>query len=286
MSYLPLDNYDNVSYNEGDSSSAYRRGEITMGQEYYDLSEYNERKMQMKKVLVLMITLAMMLTMAACGIPATENIREGDGSSVVKNEKEEKNDDEEVPSATSKEVEIGTVLSAPEIGFGNGNGTLFVSFMTYDENGKVEESREITLMNMPDDTYVFYLTDPLKVDELIFDVSDEKIELYYKDVFATEYIKDTTSSQEELRKKLDESFDALGVLGFGTYDDIKFTKNEDQESLFTGSAYSYTLQMEDETVQILVDKETGVWVSVKHKGKDLVSVMDIKTADVKLPDYQ
>lgn len=242
----------------------------------------------MKKVLALLMALMMILSLAACGKKDSDKKESASGEPQAGTEVEqetpgkEEEKPEELPQSTAQ---IGDKLTQPEALFSDDIEKLYLYFTAKDENGEIQNN-EYTMYQVTEDYYVIYLTDgPLKLEEVIYEVHDEEILCYYKDVFASGYTQDTSVDQETLRQKVQDVFDVLAMMGVGDVSG-EYYKCADEEYTLHGPAFAYDVPADGDTIHILVNKATGIFTRITGAGFD-VTVMDIMIGDeVTLPAYK
>lgn len=260
----------------------------------------------MKKVLALLLATTVLLgLLCACDTEKkTFYPEENETNETVetKAEKDEETKDEEVKDEETKgeetkdketkEAAAGTVLDAPEASFDESIQDLYLYFTMPGENEGEVDSMEFTLDQVDDDTYLFYITDgPLKLNEIVFEVSESNgIAMYAKDVFATEFVKDTQSSQAELQTQLDEFMELVSffLMAHADFEGCQYRKSDAFNMALTGEVYVYDLLQNGEVDgQIAVDKETGLLVSMTDTdGKNIFTVQEIKIGKVEIPDFK
>ncbi len=201
-------------------------------------------------------------------------------------------DNKDQDSTQNSDVAVGEILDKPEVTFDSNTEKIYVYFISYDtESNNEPTTLEIAFDQITDDTYVIYVTNGLlKLNELIYEVTDSGITKYYKDAFSEKFTKEMTLSQDDLQKEVNSNHELFSLLTiYETFgESVKFRKSDAVVPFKSGDVYVYDLIEAGETTgQIAIDKKTGIMVSFKDdKGNSIFSVQDIKTSDFKIPEYK
>lgn len=235
----------------------------------------------MKKISSVLLILALLLGLCACG---TKSVTEKKTASEAG--ESDKKSEEKV-----EEAEVGTILNTMEVT--PALEKFYVCFTFADEQSENGISSMEIAMDDTEEPGIIYVTDgTLKLNEMVYEMdADGNITKYVKDVFMTEFVKDESLSQESLQNEKEKILDMLGLLGFGYGEDssVKYKKCESVDySFLPGPAYAYEVISDSSDVStIWLDRETGIVVNLcDADGNSILSVSDIKTENIGIPTYK
>ncbi len=257
----------------------------------------------MKKTIALILAAVTVLAMlAGCEI----NINTGSGSGSNNNDNQTATQaatqapvQEETQAATQAPTQsqqntqagVGDILDTPEVTFDLSIEDLYIYYTYPGETENEILSMELAVDQVTEDTYVIYMSDGLlKLDEVIYEVSDTGIAKYYKDVFAEGFTLETALSASALQAEVDsimELFSMFMCVG-EEWASAKFQKTNDFAFSLTGDVYTYDL-IENGVAdgKVWIDVATGLVVKIiDTDGTDLFSVQEIKTSNIDIPDYK
>jgi len=113
---------------------------------------------------------------------------------------------------TRPEAAVGDILDTPEVTFDTSIEDLYVNVILYGETEDDMQTMEIAVDQITDDSYVIYATNgTLKLDEIIYEVTDAGIAKYYRDVFGTDFTLETKLSPTELQEEVNSMMDLLSL---------------------------------------------------------------------------
>ncbi len=189
----------------------------------------------------------------------------------------------------NKPAAVGDILDAPEVIYTSEK--LYVYYTYPAETGDQTLSMELAIDQVTEDTYVIYASDGLlKLNEIIYEVTDTSITKYYKDSFMEGFVKNTELPLAALQKEKDGMMDLvfLFILDSAEYDMCKLRKSDASVFTPTGDSYVYDLILDGTvTGQICVDKATGVVVKcTDSQGTSQFSVQQFKTSGFTIPAYK
>lgn len=188
-----------------------------------------------------------------------------------------------------QEVAAGTVLDAPEVTFDTSIEDLYIAF-TYPGNGQTE-SMEIILDQLTADTYALYVSNGmLKLNEIVYEVTDSGITKYYKDTFMETFQQDTALTQAALEAEVAGVMELVltFMLQHPDLQGAQYRKSDAVSTALTGDAYVYDV-LDNGTLagQVCVDKATGLMVKMTDAaGNNTFTVTQLKTTGVQVPAYK
>lgn len=253
----------------------------------------------MKKAIALWMSVLILVGMlAACGSePQTPAVSQtpGEQEPAMNQDPVEQNPagadvPEETTAGSAQSNVTGELLDAPEVSFDTSLEQLYIYFTMPGEGDEVT-SMEIALDQVTEDMYVLYVTNGLlKLNEMVYEVSDDGITKYYKDTFMESFLLETELSQAELENEKNTMMELLScfMMMGSDLEGVQYEKTDEVAVALTGDALTYNMVQNGQvTGKITIDKATGLMVSMKDaEGNSLYTVMDIKTSDLGIPAYK
>lgn len=274
----------------------------------------------MKKIKLLSLILALLLVISVftgCGNNDSEDEDDEDDEKTEQTEKnndddEEQNDNQDssdTPAVTEKKeeetqkpeaqqpntpqqgtiAEVGAILDAPEIKLDESVEDIYIYFTIPGTGDEETTSMELSISQFSDDMYGLYVSDGLlKLNEIVYEVTDTAITKYVKDVFMEKFVKDTEMSQTDIKAEFTETFSLLTMFiePAAYLEGYKYKKANDTIAPLTGDAYVYEL-INDGKVEgkITIDKDTGIMVSLEDPD-GRITVIDLKVKNIDFVDYK
>lgn len=250
----------------------------------------------MKKAIALLMSVLMLVgLLAACGSePQVQTPQSQQEPAVNQDPVEQETAGADVPEETTagsaQSNVTGELLDAPEVSFDTSLEQLYIYFTMPGEGDEVT-SMEIALDQVTEDMYVLYVTNGLlKLNEMVYEVSDDGITKYYKDTFMESFLLETELSQAELENEKNTMMELLScfMMMGSDLEGVQYEKTDEVAVALTGDALTYNMVQNGQvTGKITIDKATGLMVSMKDaEGNSLYTVMDIKTSDLGIPAYK
>ena len=252
----------------------------------------------MKKSIAFILAMLMLVGMlSGCqkdNQNSSENKNEPQASTNAENPNESQptnNSEPTTPSQPQPPAAVGDILDAPEVGFDTSITDLYIYYSYPGDSVNEALSMEIAFDQVTEDSYVIYVSNGLlKLDEFVYEVTDAGIEKYYRDVFMDSFVHDTVPTYAELQAEVARFAELLSffMITGEQWANAKFQKTDDFSFSLTGEVYTYDL-IENGTVsgKISVDVETGLLVSLEDtNGAKTISVLDIKTSNLEIPEYK
>lgn len=236
----------------------------------------------MKKTFAFILATLMLVGMlAGCG-------KDNENSSESKSEETTNNGTQ---TNTQTQVVVGDILDAPEVRFDTSIEDLYIYFTYPSESGNEVLSMELAINQVTADSYTIYVTNGLlKTDETIYEITDDGIAKYRRNVLTNNFEQDTVLTQAELKQEEAKilSLFSMFMVAHPDWQGMQFRKTDEHASAITGEVYSYDLIKSGETWgKICIDKATGLLVSIKDvDGTSLYTVQSIRVSNFEIPQYK
>lgn len=234
-----------------------------------------------KKVFSIIAAIAITATFTACDKKSeSKPDTKAQNSSVVSQTSQ---------TATVSEANVGDVLEKPEIEFSNESGKLYLRFTVKTEDTEGEEM-EVAFDQITDDTYLMYVTNGLlKVDEIVYEVGDDKIEKYTRSILEENFRLDTSTSQDDLQDEIDYVMELSNlILSPLTGDGIEYHKLNDREFMKFGKVYVYEMyQSGEKQADVWVDAKSGLITSFRTvDGNTSITLSEYTLDGYDIPQYK
>lgn len=186
---------------------------------------------------------------------------------------------------------VGDILDAPEVTFDTSIEDLYIYYTYPGESEEEVLSMEIAIDQITDDSYIIYMSDGLmKLNEIVYEVTDSGIQKYCRDVFMDNFEADTALTQAELEDEVDSmlSLFSLFMLAGENFQNVKYQKTDDFAFSLTGDVYTYNIIENGEIGgQVWIDTTTGLLARlIDTDGVAQISAQEIKTSDIVIPSYK
>ncbi len=192
---------------------------------------------------------------------------------------------------TQPQASVGDILDAPEVRFDTSVEDLYIYFTYPGESESEVLSMEIAIDQLTDDSYVVYVTDGLlKINEVVYEVTNNSITKYHRGVFTSDFERDTILTQTELKQEEARIMNLLRMfmVAHPDWQDMQYRKTDENAFAITGEVYTYDLIKSSEVWgKICIDKATGLLVSLRDtNGASLYTVQSISLSNLEIPEYK